>query len=235
MTNRPDEARSQWIRAKARAWELFLRIVGPAVVAYWRRRYRGTHAPAHQFSMAPSDNIQRAMNLVMPLRDPSAIGRARLIQMMAAAGDEVAAGLHNTAVVHFGRFTLVDGNLIMFSVYDGDFENYIRDFIYNIGGFFTALMDHVDRPAPTPVEHHPDAFVEWVRDRDALQLPEDVTALGDDLDEIQRRLVLTLDPKRNRHLTTHDHMVRSDVQIFLYRNYPGYSVPEIRDALQIGW
>lgn len=205
-----------------------VRILGPVVVAYWRRKVRTSTRQRH-FSMAPSDNLQRSMNLVMPLRNPSAIGRAQLVQMMAGAGDEVSAGLHNTSVVHFARFTVVDGNVCMFSVYDGDFENYIRDFIYNIGSFFDDLMGHIKDPAKTPVEHFPEAFVDWVRDRDALQLPESVTAISTDFEDLQRRLVLTVDPKRK------DAGPRNDVQVFLYHNYPGYSVAQIRDALEIGW
>ena len=58
-------------------------------------------------------------------------------------------GLNTTGIVHFARFSIVDGNLCMFSIYDGDFSNYIRDFIATIGSAFDALLmfikDHADR------------------------------------------------------------------------------------------
>jgi hypothetical protein len=45
-------------------------------------------------------------------------------------------GLDNVGTVHFARFVIVDDNYIcMFSVYDGDFTKYIRDFIATIGVF----------------------------------------------------------------------------------------------------
>jgi hypothetical protein len=174
------------------------------------------------------------MNLVMPLADNSPLGHARLIQALGGAVEEVIAGLDNTQLVHFGRFTIVDGNLCMFSFYDGDFSNYIRDFIYNVGAAFDALLAHVKDPPPLPVEEHPDEFIDWVMERDALQVafPDTVLQLGpaDDRDPVKvtRRLVLLLDacqrsdPPRN-------------VQLFAYRAYPGFSVAQIRDKFKIGW
>lgn len=172
--------------------------------------------------MNPSDNVQTAMNLIMPLADPSPIARAQLVGALAPAIEEVFSGLNNTGIVHFGRFTIVDGNLCMFSIFDGDFSNYIRDFIYNIGGAFDALLQFVVDPPPLPVEAHPDAFIDWVVARDALQLPEQVTDLSDDLLKLPRRLALLMDAEPN-------------AQVFVYRAYPGYSAAQIRDGLGIGW
>jgi hypothetical protein len=54
----------------------------------------------------------------------------------------------------------------MFSVYDGDFTNYIRDFIATIGGLFDAVVGLVEGgDAVIPSEHHVEAFIEWVRAR----------------------------------------------------------------------
>ena len=207
------------------------RLLIRALIAIWRRR-DPQPIPPRRFSMNPSDNVQVPMNLVMPLADNSPIGRARLIQTLATAVPEVIAGLDNTQIVHYGRFDIVDGNLCMFSIYDGDFSNYIRDFIYNVGEAFDGLMGFVKDPPPTPVEKHPDAFIDWVMARDALQLPENVTDIGpaDDRDirKLSRRLVLLLDTCR-----------RSDppknLQLFVYRAYPGYSAAQIRNAFKIGW
>ena len=46
--------------------------------------------------------------------------------------------------------------------------------------------------------------------------------LSDDVTRLDRRLTLILDANTN-------------MQLFTYRGYPGYSVAEIREALQIGW
>jgi hypothetical protein len=72
--------------------------------------------------------------------------------------DEIYAGLDNVGTVHFARFVIVDDNIFvcspyicMFSVYDGDFTKYIRDFIATMGVFngVVALVkggDAVFRP-----------------------------------------------------------------------------------------
>ena len=46
----------------------------------------------------------------------------------------------NVGTVHFARFVIVDNNLCMFSSYDGDFTNYIRDFIAQIGSVFDGVV-----------------------------------------------------------------------------------------------
>lgn len=196
-------------------------LMSRGLIAFWKRRDPPV-IPVREFSPNPSDNLQIPMNLIMPLADPSAVGRALLIQTLAGAVPEVVAGLNNTAIVHFARFTIVDGNLCMFSMYDGDFSNYIRDFIYNIGEAFDALLAFVKNPPPLPVEQFPDAFIEWVREHDSLQLPEHITDLSDDVLKLPRRLTLILDSSPN-------------AQLFTYRGYPGYSVAQVRHALDLGW
>ncbi len=196
-------------------------LLARGLIAFWKRRDPPV-MPTRGFSMNPSDNLQIAMNLVMPLADPSPVARAKLIQTLAGAVPEVIAGLNNTAIVHFARFTIVDGNLCMFSMYDGDFSNYIRDFVYNIGEAFDALLAFIKDPPSLPVEDFPDEFIEWVRRHDSLQLPERITDLSDDVLKLPRRLTLILDDCPN-------------TQLFTYRSYPGYSVAQIRDALEIGW
>lgn len=196
-------------------------LMSRGLISYWKRRDPPV-LPVRGFSTNPSDNLQVAMNLVMPLADPSPVGRALLIQTLAGAVTEVIAGLNNTAIVHFARFTIVDGNLCMFSMYDGDFSNYIRDFIYNIGEAFDALLEFIEDPPPLPVEDFPDAFIDWVRRHDSLQLPERITDLSDDVMKLPRRLTLILDDHPN-------------TQLFTYRAYPGYSVAQVRNALELGW
>jgi hypothetical protein len=197
------------------------RLVAPILIKYWRWRDPPTYDPP-KYSMNPSDNVQVPMNLIMPLKDASAIGRAELAKALLGSVEQVVAGLNNTEIVHFGRFTIVDGNLVMFSIYDGDFGNYIRDFIYNVGTAFDGLLAFVKDPPPLPVESDPDAFIEWVRRHDALQMPENVTDLSDDVLRLPRDLAITLADNDN-------------VQLFVYRAYPSFSAAQIRDALDLGW
>lgn len=198
------------------------RALERGLVAYWRRKEPPV-PPERPFSMNPSDNVQVAMNLVMPLADPSPVGRAKLVVALLGVMEQVVAGLNNTGIVHFARFTIVEGNLCMFSMYDGDFSNYIRDFIYNIGGAFDALLVFIKDPPSLPIEHSPDEFIDWVNAHDSLQLPaEHVANVADDLLSLPRKLTLLLDANPN-------------TQLFVYRAYPGHSVAQVHDALNIGW
>ena len=61
------------------------------------------------------------MNLVMPLKFPQVAYRVQLGQMLFDAADEILGGLNNVGTVHFARFDVIEGNLCMFSIFDGDF------------------------------------------------------------------------------------------------------------------
>ena len=197
------------------------RVMEKGLLAYWQRR-DPQDPPRIPTSMNPSDNVQIALNLVMKLQDKSPIARARLGQALGPAMEEVFAGLNNTGLVHFGRMTVVDGYINLLTIYDGDFTNYVRDFVYNVGPAFNIILSFVADAPSLPVEDHPDEFVEWVMSHNALQLPENSMDLSDDISTLPRRLALIMD----------DH---DAVQYFVYRAYPGYSMAQIRDALKIGW
>jgi hypothetical protein len=174
-------------------------------------------------SPAPSERLQRTMNLIMPLRVPHLAVTADLARAIFESSDQLLAGLTNVGTVHFARFVVVDGNLCMFSEYDGDFSAYILDFVATLGSTLDAVMACVKDPPPTPVQDHPEEFVEWVRQRDAFQLTDDPTDLiTRDLDTLQRDSVVALHRAGN-------------VQLAIYRHYPGYSAAQIRDRLSLGW
>jgi hypothetical protein len=196
-------------------------VLASVLTWWWSRRLPPAEVPP-SFSLAPSDNLQTPMNLVMPLRIPLVAMRAQLGQMLFEAADEILAGLNNVGTVHFARFDVIDGNLCMFSIFDGDFQGYIRDFIGAIGGAFDGIMGFVKNPAPTPCGQHVDEFIDWVRRHDSLQMPEQPTDLTADLTALQRQTLLLL----QEHGPT---------QLGVYRGYPGYSVAQIRDGLGIGW
>lgn len=198
-------------------------LLGSVLAACWSRRQSqrviDLRPPA---SLAPSDNLQTPMNLVMPLRYPQAAYRAQFGQLLFDAADEVLSGLNNVGTVHFARFDIIQGNLCMFSVYDGDFQGYIRDFIGTIGGVFDGLMTFVKDPPPAPCGENVDKFIAWVGRHDMLQMPEWPSDIDGDLPALERTTLVLF----HRHANT---------QMGIYRGYPGYSVAQIRDGLGIGW
>ena len=113
-----------------RAFELLETIL----VALWALLQRTKPAPGGpRNSRQPTDNVMRTMNLVMPLKNKTAIGRAQAALVIGSSLDEIYSGLDNVGTVHVARFSIVDNNLLMFSFYDGDFRTYIRDFIMTLG------------------------------------------------------------------------------------------------------
>jgi hypothetical protein len=207
--------------SNASATAILQRLEGTALTLYWAHREPPIDILPEPPEVAPSDSMQRAMNLVMPLRWTHVAGRAELAKGLSDATAQVLAGLNNLGTVHFARFDIIDRNLCMFSIYDGDLRGYIRDFIASIGPAFDMLMAFVKHPPP-PVQTHPDQFIDWVADHDAFQFPEVPTDLARDLTSLQRESLVEMHRKRN-------------VQLGLYRNYPGFSASQIREHLGVGW
>lgn len=190
-------------------------------------------------STQPGDNLQCMMNLIMPLKVKSPIGRAEAALAIAQNKDAIYAGLNNVGTVHFARFVIVGDNICMFSVYDGDFTNYIRDFIATIGQVFNAVVSLVEGGEEVlPCEDHVEAFIQWVHDRDLYQVPDtatdflrdqealngDTAVLGnDDLTLLPRQMILQLRANPNVSLGSG------------YRAYPGFSVAQVRNQLGLGW
>jgi hypothetical protein len=199
---------------------LFERVL----IAFWRRA-APVKTPQPGYSTALADNLQMHMNLVMPLADQTPVGRARAAQAIAANIDELFTGLNNVGTVHFARFDLIGGNLCMYSVFDGDFRAYIRDFICVFGSVFDSLLGLVADPPPSPSALHPEAFIDWIHRHDSFQIPRDLTALFPEeknINNLSRDLVLLLDENPN-------------VQLGRFSGYPGVSVAQIRHGTGLGW
>lgn len=216
---------------------VFQFLAAKILVPYWTWRHPVKPQPGGPpFSIQPGDNLQRMMNLVMPLKDKSAVGRAKAALAIAQNKDEIYAGLDNVGTVHFARFVIVDNNICMLSVYDGDFTNYIRDFIATIGSVFDAVVGLVDGGEDViPSEHNIEKFIDWVHAHDMYQVPDLATDIlrdqekvngdtgKDDLRELPRDLILQLHANPNVSLGSG------------YRAYPGYSAAQVRQQFGIGW
>ena len=218
----------------------FKRVASWTLVPYWARRTPVKPLPGGPHpSFQHGDNVQCMMNLIMPLKIKSPIGRAEAAKAIAENKDQIFAGLDNVGTVHFARFVIVNDNICMFSVYDGDFSNYIRDFIATIGGVFDAVVALVEGGDDVlPSAHKVEAFIEWIRRHDLYQVPDTATDFlrdqealngdnaasgNDDLSLLPRKLILQLRANANVSLGSG------------YRAYPGYSAAQVRERLGIGW
>jgi deferrochelatase/peroxidase EfeB len=114
--------------------------------------------------MTLTEGLQRPMTLVMPLADPSQAGINALGEALSSVS--LASLLDEGGMVHFARFVIVGGDLLMASSYDGEFEDYILQFVRTMGSVFDTIVEFVVDPPPTPAADHPYEFVEWVRGHD---------------------------------------------------------------------
>jgi len=219
--------------------KIFNLLANWILVPYWAWRYptkkiEGGPRPSTQ----PSDNIQRMMNLVMKLKDTSPIGRAKAALVLAQHATEIFSGVDDVATVHFARFDIIGDYICMFSVYDGDFSNYIRDFICTIGSFFDGIVALVeDGEQVLPTQTHVEEFIDWVHARDLFQAPDfttDLFALNDEarglppgkvhpLRTLSREFILQLRVNPNLSLGGG------------YRAYPGFTSAQIRQKTGMGW
>ncbi|MCZ8147830.1 MAG: hypothetical protein O9325_08290 [Roseomonas sp.] len=220
-------------------WFQFL--AARVVVPYWAARCPTPPLPGGpRPAIQPGENVQRMMNLVMPLKNKSAIGRAEAAIAIAENVDEIFAGLDNVGTVHFARFVVIGDNLCMISVYDGDFSNYIRDFIAAIGSVFNAIVAQVEGGEKViPCEKNIDAFIEWVHAHDLFQLPDFPTDLLDLQDEARgvksRPPAPGLMRSLSRELVLQFHANPNAMLGGGYKAYPGYSVAQLRSKLGVGW
>ena len=217
----------------------FMQFVAARVlVPYWAWRTPVKPQPGGpHYSVQSGDNVQRMMNLIMPLKDKSPVGRAKAALAIAANKDEIYAGLDNVGTVHFARFVIVGDNICMFSVYDGDFTNYIRDFIATIGSVFDAVVSLVEGGEEViPSEDNVEKFIEWVHAHDLYQVSDQATDLFRDIEAVNGKTDITRDLRllpRDLILQLH---VNPNVSLGSgYRAYPGYSAAEVRRQFGIGW
>lgn len=221
-----------------KGWFRFLSRI--MVIPYWQwRDPKPKLAGGPREATQPSENLQRMMNLIMPLKDPSPLGRAEVAQAIAQNADEIFAGLDSVGTVHFARFLLIGNNLCMISAYDGDFSNYIRDFIVAIGNVFDDIMDHVEGgEALKPTSENADKFIDWVHAHDLFQVPD---FPGDLFDLQDLAKGITLGTVNHELATLSRAMVlqftaNPDVSLGGgYRAYPGVSAAQIRQKFGAGW
>lgn len=76
--------------------------------------------------------------------------------------------LDRLKTVHFARFVFLERNtkLAVITTYDGSFDDYINEFIDEIGDVFNGLLQHMADAPPLPVQQHRQAFLDYVRSND---------------------------------------------------------------------
>jgi hypothetical protein len=134
------------------------------------------------FSTSSSDNahpgatrrrpVQSPLTLIMTIRsleDFEALN-ARIHQIQSAPPEQnpIWIALDKLKIVHFARFVFLENNtkLAIITTYDGSFDDYLNEFIDEIGDIFNVLLQHMEGAPPLPVQRNRSQFREYVKSND---------------------------------------------------------------------
>lgn len=107
---------------------------------------------------------QQPLYVVLPIKPPVE-DNARILERLTRDGAYVVEdALRHSKHVHFAWFNLVENrtHLAMTTVFDGDFDAYIRHFALKVP-LFDKQFDYLDCDQPTPIREHPNEFVATIK------------------------------------------------------------------------
>ena len=135
--------------------------------------HRSTDAATQPATAASARKmVQSPLTLIMTIRsleDFQALN-ARILEIQAAPPEKnlIWIALDKLRIVHFARFVFLENNtkLAIITTYDGSFEDYLNEFIDEIGDIFNALLQHMDGAPPLPIQQNRSAFRDYVKAND---------------------------------------------------------------------
>lgn len=116
--------------------------------------------------------VQNPLTLVMKIKskeDAHALHQLlEDIQSRPPTENPIVAALTKIGTVHFARFVFLDHDdkLAVITSYDHSFDDYINDFVDQIGHVFDLLLAHMADAPPLPVREHRTEFLQYVKDND---------------------------------------------------------------------
>ncbi|MEP6692177.1 MAG: hypothetical protein ABJD07_13540 [Gemmatimonadaceae bacterium] len=127
-----------------------------------RRPRAHTHQSYDYGDIAIIPQVQNGLNLGLRLKTPAQMpALAAIIAANSKVIDDALSSLH---YVHFARFlpTPDYSALQVVTVYDGDLQSYLMDFVAVLGPIFNAVLDFVQDAPRLPVERYPQDFIAFV-------------------------------------------------------------------------
>ena len=126
-------------------------------------------AQENRSSAAARKPVQSPLTLIMAIRSPEDFealsARIHEIQSAPLEKNPIWIALDKLKIVHFARFVFLENNtkLAIITTYDGSFEDYLNEFIDEIGDIFNALLQHMKDAPPLPIQRNRDAFRDYVK------------------------------------------------------------------------
>lgn len=108
---------------------------------------------------------QSPLNVIMKVKMPVFEHAEELKKIIKYGAPRIEKRLRDAKHVHFAWFEFLenDTKLALHTVYDGDFDAYIKHFALKIGSLFDLLFEHIQDAPPQPVKDFPDEFIETIR------------------------------------------------------------------------
>lgn len=118
--------------------------------------------PPQQVGLALEGQVQNALNLFLPLKNPAQM--PALLAILQAASPDVNRALASLHYVHFARFLpSPDGSTLMvITTYDGGLGSYVMDFVAVLGDVFTEILQFVRDAPRLPVQKYAREFADFV-------------------------------------------------------------------------
>jgi cytochrome P450 len=108
---------------------------------------------------------QQNLIICMRVKPPISENAKHLRRLIAAGVPRIEHVLTSFQHLHFAwfEFTEDERELVLRTVYDGQFESYVQHFALYAGDLFDGLFEYLEGAPPRPVAEHPQEFVEALR------------------------------------------------------------------------
>jgi len=108
---------------------------------------------------------QSPLNVIMKVKMPVSEHAEELKKVIKYGAPRIEKKLREAEHVHFAWFEFLenDTKLVLHTVYDGDFDAYIKHFALKIGPMFDLLFEHLQDAPPLPVKKFEKEFTETIR------------------------------------------------------------------------
>ena len=107
---------------------------------------------------------QSPLIVIMKVRTPVSVHAEMLKQVIKYGAPRIEKKLRDAKHVHFAQFLFIenDTKLVLFTIYDRDFDSYIEHFALEIGSLFDRIFEHIQDAPPMPVDKFPKEFVDTI-------------------------------------------------------------------------
>jgi hypothetical protein len=118
--------------------------------------------------MSNGTQVQSPLNLMLTVAEGQ---NQAILAYVFSQSVAINGGLNAVGTVHFARFLPEPGFAVnpptsqilwVLTEYDGTFDQYIQDFVTQMGDVFNTLLSFVADPPALPVEKNLAAFGQWV-------------------------------------------------------------------------